>query len=133
MAVYRIGQAAELLGVSPDTVRRWADGGRVKATGKAGGRRYVDGADLARLATELAGEQRQDQPRAQSARNRFLGIITRVTKDGVAAQVEIQSGPHRFVSLITREAADELELEAGMVAEAVVKATSVGVELPAGF
>ncbi len=76
MAEYRIGQAAELLGVSPDTVRRWADGGRVKATGKAGGRRYVDGADLARLATELAGEQRQDQPRAQSARNRFLGIIT---------------------------------------------------------
>jgi molybdopterin-binding protein len=133
MVEYRIGQAAELLGVSSDTVRRWADAGRVKTAVKAGGRRYVDGADLARLAIELAGEQRRDNPRGQSARNRFLGIITQVTKDGVAAQVEIQAGPHRFVSLITREAADELELEPGMVAEAVVKATNVGVEVPSDF
>jgi len=132
MVEYRIGQAAGLLGVSSDTVRRWADAGRVKTSMRAG-KRYVDGADLARLATELAGEQRRDNPRGQSARNRFLGIVTRVTKDGVAAQVEIQSGPHRFVALITREAADELELEAGMVADAVVKATNVGVELPAEF
>lgn len=127
---HRIGLAAELLGVSSDTVRRWADAGRVKTVMRPGGRRYVDGADLARLATELAGEQRRDDSHRQSARNRFLGIITRVTKDGVAAQVEIQSGPHRFVALITREAADELELEPGMVADAVVKATNVGVELP---
>jgi molybdopterin-binding protein len=133
MAEYRIGQAAELLGVSPDTVRRWADAGRVKTMVRAGGRRYVDGADLARLATEIAGEQHPDNPRGQSARNRFFGIVTRVTKDGVAAQVEIQSGPHRFVALITREAADELELKPGMVANAVVKATNVGVELPAEF
>jgi molybdopterin-binding protein len=133
VAEYRIGQAAELLGVSVDTVRRWADSGRLKITLRAGGRRYVDGADLARLATELAGEQRRDNPPKQSARNRFLGIVTRVTKDGVAAQVEIQSGPHRFVALITREAADELELEPGMVADAVVKATNVGVELPSEF
>jgi molybdopterin-binding protein len=133
MVEYRIGQAAELLGVSSDTVRRWADAGRIETTVKTGGRRYVDGEDLARLATELAGEQRRDNPRGQSARNRFLGIITRVTRDGVAAQVEIQSGPHRFVSLITREAADELELEAGMVADAVVKATNVGIELPGEF
>jgi molybdopterin-binding protein len=133
MAEYRIGQAAELLGVSSDTVRRWADAGRVKTTIRKGGRRYVDGADLARLAIEIAGEQHPDNPRGQSARNRFLGIITRVTKDGVAAQVEIQSGPHRFVALITREAADELELEPGMVANAVVKATNVGVELPPEF
>jgi molybdopterin-binding protein len=133
VAEYRIGQAAELLGVSSDTVRRWADAGRVVTTVRAGGRRYVDGADLARLATEIAGEQRRDSPRKQSARNRFLGIVTRVTKDGVAAQVEIQSGPHRFVALITREAADELELEPGMVADAVVKATNVGVELPEEF
>jgi molybdopterin-binding protein len=132
MAEYRIGQAAELLGVSSDTVRRWADAGRVRTSLK-GGRRYVDGAALARLATEIAGEQRRDNPRGQSARNRFIGIITRVTKDGVAAQVEIQSGPHRFVALITREAADELELEEGMVADAVVKATNVGVEIPAQF
>ena len=127
---YRIGQAAELLGVSADTVRRWADSGRVKATPGSGGRRFVDGADLARLAVELAGEQGRDRSRGQSARNRFRGIVTRVTKDGVAAQVEVQSGPHRFVSLITREAADELKLEPGMIAVAVVKATNVGVEVP---
>ncbi len=128
---YRIGQAAELLGVSTDTVRRWADAGRVKATAGSGGRRYVDGADLARLAVELAGEPGRDRPRGQSARNRFRGIVTRVTRDGVAAQVELQSGPHRFVALITREAADELELAPGMIADAVVKATNVGVEVPA--
>jgi len=128
---YRIGQAAELLGVSADTVRRWADAGRVTATQASGGRRFVDGADLARLAVELAGEQGRDRPRGQSARNCFRGIVTRVTKDGVAAQVEVQSGPHRFVALITREAADELELEPGMIADAVVKATNVGVEVPA--
>jgi molybdopterin-binding protein len=85
------------------------------------------------LATEIAGEQQQNKPRGQSARNRFLGIITRVTKDGVAAQVEIQSGPHRLVALITREAVDELELEPGMVADAVIKATNVGVEIPSDF
>jgi molybdopterin-binding protein len=128
---YRIGQAAELLGVSTDTVRRWADAGRVKATQASEGRRLVDGADLARLAVELAGEQGRDRSRGQSARNRFRGIVTRVTKDGVAAQVEVQSGPHRIVALITREAADELELEPGMIADAVVKATNVGIEVAA--
>jgi len=128
---YRIGQAAELLGVSADTVRRWADAGRLKAAKGLGGKRFVDGADLARLAVELAGEQGRDRPRGQSARNRFRGIVTRVSKDGVAAQVEVQSGRHRFVALITREAADELELQPGMIADAVVKATNVGIELPA--
>jgi molybdopterin-binding protein len=126
---YRISQAAELLGVSADTVRRWADAGRVKATQGSRGRRFVDGADLARLAVELAGGQGSNRPRGQSARNRFQGIVTRVTKDGVAAQVEVQAGPHRFVALITREAADELELEPGMLADAVVKATNVGIEV----
>jgi molybdopterin-binding protein len=130
MVSYRISRAAELLGVSADTVRRWADAGRVKSSMGDGGRRFIDGPDLARLAIEIAGEQRTDKVRGQSARNRFQGIVTRVTKDGVAAQVEIQSGPHRFVALITREAADELELEPGMLADAVVKATNVGVELP---
>jgi molybdopterin-binding protein len=125
---YRIGQAAQLLGVSTDTVRRWADSGRLKNT-RVGGRRYVDGADLARLAVELADEMERDRPRGQSARNSFRGIVTRVTKDGVAALVEVQSGPHRFVSLITREAADELELQPGMIALAVVKATNVGIEV----
>jgi molybdopterin-binding protein len=133
MAGYRIGQAAELLGVSPDTVRRWIDAGRLTATTGTGGRRYVEGADLAKLAVEIAGDQNLDQPRKQSARNRFLGIVTRVVKDKVVAQIEIQAGPHRFVALITREAADELELAPGMVADAVVKATNVGVEIPAQF
>lgn len=127
---YRIGQAAELLGVSTDTVRRWADAGRLQTTLRAGGRRYVDGADLARFAIELAGEQRLERSRGKSSRNRFVGIITAVTKDGVAAQVEIQAGPHRFVALITREAADELDLAPGMLADAVVKATNVGIEVP---
>lgn len=103
----------------------------MRATVGSAGRRYIDGVDLARFATELAASSHQDRRRGQSARNRFTGIITNVTKDGVAAQVEIQSGPHRFVCLITREAADELELEPGMKADAVVKATNVGVELPA--
>jgi molybdopterin-binding protein len=129
MPQYRIGQAAELLGVSADTVRRWADGGRVKSTQESGGRRFVDGADLARLAVELAGEPGRDRTSGQSARNRFRGIVTRVTKDGVAAQVEVQSGPHRFVALITREAVDELELEPGVLADAVIKATNVGIEI----
>jgi len=127
---YRIKQAAELMGVSTDTMRRWADAGRVHTVTRDG-RRYVDGIDLARLAVEIAAEHKSSVPRTRvSARNRFLGIVTRVERDGVAAQVEIQAGPHRFVSLITREAADELDLSPGMLADAVVKATNVGVELP---
>jgi molybdopterin-binding protein len=133
MPEYRIGQVAELLGVSADTVRRWADAGKVKTSLGAGGRRLIDGLDLARLATELAGEPTDPGRRRQSARNRVRGIVTEVTKDGVAAQVEVVSGPHRFVSLITREAADELGLVPGMVADVVVKATNVGIELPAKF
>ena len=127
---YRIGEAAEILGVSPDTVRRWADAGRVKTTLRAGGRRFVNGADLARFAVEMAGEPTRTRPRTQSARNRFAGIVTRVTKDKVAAQVEVQAGQHRFVALITREAADELKLAPGVRADAVVKATNVGIEIP---
>jgi len=133
MPEYRIGQVAELLGVSTDTVRRWADAGKVKTSLGAGGRRLIDGLDLARLATELAGEPSHQDRRRQSARNRVRGIVTEVTKDGVAAQVEVVSGPHRFVSLITREAADELGLVPGTVADVVVKATNVGIELPAKF
>jgi molybdopterin-binding protein len=127
---YRIGEAAEILGVSPDTVRRWADAGKVKTTLRAGGRRFVNGADLARFAVEMAGEPTRTRARTQSARNRFAGIVTRVTKDKVAAQVEVQAGQHRFVALITREAADELKLAPGVRADAVVKATNVGIEIP---
>ena len=133
MTEYRVGQAAELLGVSVDTVRRWADTGRIKASIGPKGRRLFNGVELARFATEIASNQPPEQPRAQSARNRFAGIVTKVVKDKVVAQVEIQAGPHRFVSLITREAADELKLVPGMMVDAVVKATNVGVEVPAQF
>lgn len=129
---YRIAQAAELLGVSTDTMRRWVDAGRVKSVSSGGSRRAVDGTDLARLAVELAGTRDPVAIGAQSARNRFPGIITKVVADTVAAQVDIQAGPHRFVALVTREAVDELGLAPGMLAEAVVKATNVGIELAVG-
>lgn len=131
MTSYRIGQAAELLGVSTDTMRRWADGGRVKLVRTPGGRRLIDGVDLARLAVEL-GESHDHDPdhgATRSARNSFAGIVTRVVKDKVAAQVEMQAGRHRIVSLMTREAVDELDLKPGVLAVAVVKATNVVVEL----
>ncbi len=125
----RIGQAAELLRVSPDTVRRLIDGGSLKTTRSKGGQRLIDGAGLARY---MAAQPRQTPPAAvsESARNRFPGVVTRVVKDGVAAQVEMQAGPHRIVSLITRDAADELGLKPGMIAIASVKATSVVIEVP---
>ncbi len=130
---YRIGLAASLLGVSVDTVRRWADGGRLKIRRTEGGQRLVEGASLARLAEELATEQAQDRGRppapGASARNRLPGIVTRVTSDTVMAQVELQVGPHRMVSLMTREAAEELGLAPGVLAVATVKATNVVVEV----
>jgi molybdopterin-binding protein len=128
---YRIGTAAELLGVSVDTIRRWADSGRLRTARTEGGQRMVSGADLARLATELADTPEPDIVAARSARNRFPGIVTNVLRDTVMAQVEIQAGPHRIVSLMSREAADELGLEPGVLAVAAVKATNVVVELPA--
>ncbi|MCU1450891.1 MAG: molybdenum-pterin binding protein [Acidimicrobiales bacterium] len=131
MAEYRMGQAAELLGVSVDTVRRWADGGRLRTTRTSGGQRLVDGAALARLSLQLAEAPEPETIVGRSARNRFTGIVTRVVKDKVTAQVEIQAGPYRVVSLMTREAADELALAPGVLAVAAVKATNVVVELPA--
>ena len=128
-----MGQAAELLGISVDTLRRWASAGRISVSIGSDGRHYYDGADLAALASTLGADPAPERPRAQSASNRFVGIVTRVVRDTVAAQVEIQAGPHRFVALITREAADELALEPGVVVDAVVKATSVGVEIPSQF
>jgi molybdopterin-binding protein len=129
MPAYRISRAAKLMGVSADTMRRWADAGKVRTGTDATGHRTVDGLDLARLATELAGERERARIPGQSARNHLQGIVTRVAKDEVAALVELQAGPYRLVSLITREAADELGLEPGMVANAVVKATNVSVEI----
>jgi molybdopterin-binding protein len=131
MPTYRIGQAAELLGVSVDTVRRWADAGRLGTSRTHGGQRVVDGAALAEFMTGLRHLPERDEVIAQSARNRFQGIVTRVVKDEIVAKVELQAGPHRVVSLMTAEAAEELGLAPGMLAVAVVKATNVVVELPA--
>jgi molybdopterin-binding protein len=130
MPSYRIGQAAELLGVSADTVRRWADAGRLGTTRTEGGQRVVDGASLAEFMSGLWHLPDRDEVIAQSARNRFQGIVTRVVKDEIVAKVELQAGPYRVVSLMTREAADELRLAPGVLALAVVKATNVVVELP---
>jgi molybdopterin-binding protein len=132
VSTYRIKQAAELLGVSDDTVRRWADTGRLTTT-TLNSRQVVDGEQLAQLAQELAesGERPEPGPIVRaSARNRFVGLVTRVVRDTVMAQVEIQAGPHRVVSLMSREAADELALEPGVLAVASVKATNVVIELP---
>ena len=133
MPTFRIKEAADLLGVSADTVRRWAESGRIETTTDPSGRQAIDGAVLARFAEELAQDAAQLPPgdiAAASVRNRFTGLVTRVVKDTVMAQVEIQSGPHRFVSLLSREAADELGLEPGVLAVAAVKATNVSVEIP---
>jgi molybdopterin-binding protein len=127
---YRPGQVAELLGVSVDTVRRWCDEGRLATTRSAGGHRLVPGKELARYLTDSADAYEPDTLPVQSARNRLTGIVTRVETDKLTAIVEIQAGAHRLVSLMTREAADELGLEAGDLATAVVKATTVVVEVP---
>ena len=127
---FRISEVAGLLGVSDDTVRRWADAGRLTATRDDSGRLVVDGKELAEFAQELAREPSLDPVIGESARNHLPGIVTRVLKDTVMAQVEIQAGPHRVVSLMSREAADELGLEPGVLAVAAVKATNVVVELP---
>ena len=122
-----------MLGVSDDTVRRWAEAGRFETTTESSGRLAIDGVVLARFAQELAESAPHGEDRAvvaQSARNRFSGLVTRVVRDTVMAQVEIQAGPHRFVSLLSREAADELGLEPGVLAVAAVKATNVSIEIP---
>ena len=125
MYQFRMGEAAQLLGVSPDTVRRWADAGRLSTERTRGGHRLVDGIELARLA-----ETTDTDGAALSARNRFIGLVTRVVRDGVMAQVELQAGPHRVVSLISAEAVDDLGLEPGVLAVAAVKATNVVIERP---
>jgi molybdopterin-binding protein len=123
---YRIGEAAKLLGVRVETLRRWERDGRLRTTRTSGGQREVPAEEVARL---LAERRTGRGPAHTSRRNAFPGVVTKVTKDKVSAIVEIQAGPHRVVSLITREAADELELKPGMEATATVKATSVMVEV----
>jgi len=127
----RVGQAAELLGVSTDTLRRWAASGKIRVRRSAGGQRLVNLTELRRLQGERRGRTKRRPIVAQSARNRFPGIVTRVEKDRVAAVVEVQAGPHRLVSLMTAEAATELALKPGNSVVCVVKATNVVVEVPA--
>lgn len=135
MAQFRISEAAALLGVSDDTVRRWGEQGRLTLRRGRNGMQVVDGTDLLPLMEELGsgGALTEAFPLARaSARNRFVGLVTRVQRDGVMAQVDLQVGPFRVVSLMSREAADELGLEPGMLAAASVKATNVTIELPPG-
>src|SRR4029453_15616388 len=130
MQNYRSGRAAELLGVSADTVRRWADAGRLGARRTEGGQRVVDGAALAEFMTGHWHLPDRDEVLAQSARNRFQGIVTRVAKEQLGAQGGLQAGPYGGVALVPRGAADVLQLAPGMLAVAAVKATNVVVELP---
>ncbi len=127
---FTVREAADLLGVSDDTLRRWADAGRLRIEPSPGGRKAVDGAALAALAQSLATGQDEPGASTVSARNRMRGLVTKVTRDTVMAQVEMQAGPFRLVSLMSREAADELGLEPGCLAVASVKATTVVVEAP---
>jgi molybdopterin-binding protein len=124
----RVGEAAELLGVSVDTLRRWTTSGRLRVRRSAGGQRLVGLADIRRLQRERR-PKRERPIVAQSARNRFAGVVTRVERDRVAAVVEVQAGPHRLVSLMTAEAATELALRPGSRVVCVVKATNVIVEV----
>jgi len=123
----RVGEAAELLGVSVDTLRRWEAEGRLRVRRSRGGQRLVSLADVRRL--QAKRRKRDQRTVAQSARNRFPGVVTRVEKDRVAAVVEVQAGSHRLVSLMTSEAATELALAPGVAVVCVVKATNVVVEI----
>ena len=126
MEAYRIGEAAEMLGVRVETLRRWERAGRLGTTRTAGGQRLVPASEVARLLGE-----RREHPRVTSGsvRNRLPGVVTEVKKDKVAATVEILAGPYRLLALITREAVDEMGLKPGVHAVATVKATNVMVEV----
>lgn len=125
-----MGQAAEILGISADTVRRLADRGELEMVRTPGGRRRLDGASLARYAKSAAPPASARPTSRESARNHFPGLVTKVTKDKVMAQVEVQAGPFRVVSLISREAVDELALVPGSLVVATVKSTNVMLGLP---
>ncbi|MTD16996.1 helix-turn-helix domain-containing protein [Nakamurella sp. YIM 132087] len=131
MTQFRISEAAQLLGVSDDTMRRWIDGGVLTAR-RGDGPAVIDGAELAAYARDHAPAENDPSGVGRSARNRFVGLVTAITMDTVMAQVEMQCGPHRVVSLMSSEAVRELDLQVGSLAVAVVKATTVIVETPRG-
>lgn len=135
MKDFTVRQAAALLGVSDDTVRRWGESGRLNLRTGDSGRRTIPGSALVELLRENAAGSAlaEEFPTARSSsRNKLTGLITRIEVDGVMAQVDLQAGPFRVVSLLSREAVEDLGLEVGMLAVASVKATTVSVELPAG-
>lgn len=127
----RIGQAAELLGVSVETLRRWEADGKLRTRRSAGGQRVVTAAEITRLRAQRGRRATARPGPRQSARNRFAGVVTRIERDRVAAVVEVLAGPHRLVSLLTAEAIDDMQLKVGDEAVCVVKATNVIVEVPA--
>lgn len=128
----RLGEAAEMLSVSVDTLRRWAANGRLQVERSAGGQRLVRLSEVMRIAAERRAAAAPERPTvARSARNTFRGIVTRIEADRVAAVVEVQAGPHRLVSLMTAEAVEEMGLRVGDEAVCVIKATNVIVEIPA--
>lgn len=129
---FRIAEAARLLGVSDDTVRRWIDAGTLSVQVDASNRKVVDGAELAAFARRQANVPPDPSEMHSSARNRLVGLVTSVVSDRVMAQVEMQCGPHRIVSLMSSEAVQELKLEPGALAVAVIKSTTVVVETPGG-
>ena len=129
-ATLRVGQAAEMLGVSIETLRRWGDDGTIRLERSSGGQRVVAIAEVSRLLDERR-RLKVDRPIvAQSARNRFPGVVTRVERDGVAAVVEVMAGPHRIVSLLTAESVVDLDIKVGDEVVCVVKSTNVIVEIP---
>ena len=133
MPHYRVREASSLLGVSDDTVRRWIDSGTLPADKDEVGRLIIEGATLAEFSRSHAATPARDPSGVgRSARNRFVGLVTKVIADGVMAQVEVQCGPHTVVSLMSSEAVRELGLEPGRMAVAVVKATTVIIETPGG-
>jgi len=123
---YRIGEAAEMLGVRIETVRRWEQEGKIHATRTAGGQRVVPASEVARL---LAERRERQKVTSASVRNRLPGVVTEIKRDAVAATVELLAGPYRILALVTREAVDEMRLEPGMHAVATVKATNVMLEV----
>jgi molybdopterin-binding protein len=129
---FRIADAARLLGVSDDTVRRWIDAGTLPVQSDASNRKVIDGSALAEFAREHAHAAPDPSDVRRSARNRMVGLVTSVLADTVMAQVEMQCGPHRVVSLMSTEAVRELGLEPGVLAVAVIKSTNVVVETPGG-
>lgn len=128
MSHYRVSEAAQLLGVSDDTVRRWIAHGQLETITDAPGRKRIDGAHLAEFARSRSAAFPSPQGASSSARNRFVGLVTRVTSDPVMSQVDLQCGPYRVSSLMSTEAVEELELAVGVVATATIKATQVVVE-----